>query len=258
MKVGREIGIAVVAGTVGGLAGAFGMWCWRHRESFRSSASDVSPKSRKTPVCRSSWLQAPRGDRRRVILMATGSVASVKVPELAVSLCDLYEVVVVLTECGERMLLSAAWQYRPAMEAKWRDLQDTKALHVLSDADEWDGYEVVGTDAVAHIELRKWADAVVVAPCSANTMAKAALGLCDNLASCLLRAWDPQKPVVLAPAMNTLMWTHPCTEQHLQVLQSRGYRIINPISKTLACGDVGCGALATLEEIVAVVRQVLQ
>ena len=70
-------------------------------------------------------------------------------------------------------------------------------------------------DPVAHIELRRWADALVIAPLSANTLAKAAAGMADGLLTCVLRAWDWNKPALLAPAMNTAMWESPLTEAHL-------------------------------------------
>lgn len=61
-------------------------------------------------------------------------------------------------------------------------------------------------DPVLHIELRRWADVLVLAPLSANTMAKVAHGLCDNLLTSVVRAWDYAKPMIVAPAMNTYMW----------------------------------------------------
>ena len=69
-----------------------------------------------------------------------------------------------------------------------------------------------------HIELRRWADLFVIAPLDANTLAKLAGGLADNCLSCVWRAWDLARPVVLAPAMNTLMWEHPLTARHLRTL----------------------------------------
>jgi len=64
---------------------------------------------------------------------------------------------------------------------------------------------------VLHIDLAKWADIFVIAPCSANTLAKLAYGICDNLLTSVARAWDADRPLVIAPAMNTHMWTHPHT-----------------------------------------------
>eukprot|EP00750_Incisomonas_marina_P002588 INCI1247.1.p1 GENE.INCI1247.1~~INCI1247.1.p1 ORF type:complete len:176 (-),score=36.98 INCI1247.1:276-803(-) len=129
-----------------------------------------------------------------------------------------------------------------------------KILAVLEDKDEWSGYSDVRRDTVLHIDLRKWADACVVAPCSANTLAKAAAGLSDNLVSCVLRAWDFTKTIVLAPAMNTYMWAHPVTKQNLAQLQTWGYAVVDPAAKVLACGDVGHGALAAVPSIVQAVE----
>ena len=112
-----------------------------------------------------------------------------------------------------------AGRYAPESFTKWEELQQSVDVHVLRDLDEWEGYEDVSSDLVVHIELRKWADLAAVAPCSANTLAKMALGLCDNLATSFLRAWDPEKPLVLAPAMNTIMWEHPSTAKHLKTLE---------------------------------------
>jgi len=110
-------------------------------------------------------------------------------------------------------------------------------------------------------------------------MAKLALGLCDNFLTCLFRAWDFYKPVILAPAMNTLMWKSPLTDRHLgQLLLDHGgitalpqgwsletapeyfalhapnLILIPPQSKRLACGDVGLGAMAEVATIAEVVR----
>ena len=115
-------------------------------------------------------------------------------------------------------------------------------------------------DPILHIELRRWADVVLIAPCSANTLAKIAGGLCDNLvrtlssfscafrsnsASCgpqtsMLRALASTTPTYLFPAMNTLMYEHPLTAEHLRIVREViGYNVIGPIGKNLACGDVG-------------------
>jgi phosphopantothenoylcysteine decarboxylase len=105
------------------------------------------------------------------------------------------------------------------------------------DEDEWKWQD--RNDPVLHIELRKWADVMVIAPLDANTMAKLAAGICDNLLTCVVRAWDPSCPLVVCPAMNTFMWEHPLTSRHLDSLRILNYIIIPPISKTLACGDTG-------------------
>jgi phosphopantothenoylcysteine decarboxylase len=140
-------------------------------------------------------------------------------------------------------------------------------------------------DPVLHVDLRDWADLLVVAPLSAHTLAKFAGGLCDDTLSCVFRAWWwPQpthsattpaaatgfsgssrriKPVVLAPAMNTGMWEHPITRRHLEEIKAFGgggstgsdvVRIVPPQVKTLACGETGDGALAAIPDIVQAVR----
>lgn len=91
---------------------------------------------------------------------------------------------------------------------------------VYTDKDEWSVYKQRG-DPVLHIELRKWADAFLIAPLDANTMGKIANGLCDNLLTCVARAWDfnSNKNFYFAPAMNTCMWDHPMTADHLKKLK---------------------------------------
>ena len=124
------------------------------------------------------------------------------------------------------------------------------------DADEWREYQGVGSSPVLHIELRKWADIFVIAPCTANTLAKLACGLADNLLTCVARAWEfgedgrVAKPFLIAPAMNSCMWSHPITSTHLSVLQGWGVLVISPIEKVLACGDKGVGAMGEVEAIV--------
>ena len=141
------------------------------------------------------------------------------------------EVVVVLTRSGTVMAGPVASNYAPSIVLQsYRELVSAGRIRELRDVDEWDGYGSVGRDAVVHIELRKWGDLVLVAPCTANTLAKLAVGLCDNLASSVLRAWDPRKPVIVAPAMNAVMWAHPATAEHLNTLTKRSsVRVVPPV-----------------------------
>src|SRR5205823_9885236 len=131
---------------------------------------------------------------------------------------------------------------------------------VTVDADEWPGRDRTDhyrrDDSVLHIELRRWADLFIIAPLDANTLAKLAAGLADNCLACVWRAWDVARPVVLAPAMNTLMWDHPLTARHLATLTGDNtyVHVVGPVTKGLACGDVGVGAMAEVAEIVAAVR----
>uniref|UniRef100_A0A8D0ESI6 Phosphopantothenoylcysteine decarboxylase n=1 Tax=Strix occidentalis caurina TaxID=311401 RepID=A0A8D0ESI6_STROC len=95
------------------------------------------------------------------------------------------------------------------------------------------------SDPVLHIELRRWADLMLVAPLDANTLAKLANGICDNLLTCVIRAWDLSKPLLFCPAMNTAMWEHPITAQQVEQLKGFGYTEIPCVVKKLVCGDEG-------------------
>ncbi|KAF8259689.1 flavoprotein [Lactarius quietus] len=124
-------------------------------------------------------------------------------------------------------------------------------VNVWTDDDEWAPNYRIG-DPILHIELRRWADIVLIAPCSANTLAKIANGICDNLVTSLLRALAPTTPTYVYPAMNTLMYEHPLTAQHIRIIRDMiGYNVVGPVSKSLACGDVGVGAMVEWRDIVA-------
>jgi len=212
----------------------------------------------------------------RVLLGVTGSVAAVKTPEL-------YRL---LRRAGHEVKVAATrWSLtffdpeelepaRPDLEALM--VRDQSTLYL--DEDEWPhGRRFEIGEPVLHIELRKWADALLIAPLDANTLAKLALGFCDNLLTCVYRAWDFQRPVILAPAMNTMMWENPVTARHLrQLLEDHGgraaglsagdlvnainetcahLRVIGPVSKRLACGDEGVGGMADLPFLVAALSE---
>ncbi|ORX75584.1 flavo protein [Basidiobolus meristosporus CBS 931.73] len=178
-------------------------------------------------------MSSPLPRKKRVLIGATGSVASIKIPLLVKKLLENenVEVKVVCTK--------AALHFFDA----------TKVENVITDEDEWSAWNQM-SDPVLHIKLRDWADICVIAPLDANTLAKIANGLCDNLLTCILRAWDLTRPVVVCPAMNTNMWDHPFTNKHLKVLtEELRMEVIQPISKTLACGDTGVGAMEEYNKI---------
>jgi len=101
--------------------------------------------------------------------------------------------------------------------------------------------------AMSHIELAKWADLLLVAPATAHVMAKFAHGLADDLLSTLYLATEA--PVVLAPAMNRVMWQHAATQANLKILTKRGVQIIGPAEGEQACGDVGLGRMVEPLEV---------
>lgn len=101
-----------------------------------------------------------------------------------------------------------------------------------------------------HIELAEWGHLLLFAPLSANSLAKVALGLCDNLVTRIARCWPLHaKPMLVAPAMNTKMWEHPATKGQLQMLEDMAVVVIPPVSKVLACGDEGVGAMSPVGTI---------
>ncbi|KAL1780967.1 phosphopantothenoylcysteine decarboxylase isoform X1 [Sigmodon hispidus] len=89
-----------------------------------------------------------------------------------------------------------------------------------------------------------------MAPLDANTLGKVANGICDNLLTCVIRAWDLSKPLLFCPAMNTAMWEHPLTAQQVGKLKAFGYVEIPCVSKKLVCGYQGLGAMTEVETIV--------
>ncbi|XP_004594753.1 phosphopantothenoylcysteine decarboxylase isoform X1 [Ochotona princeps] len=184
----------------------------------------------------------PAEERKfRVLVGVTGSVAALKLPLLVSGLLEVpgLEVAVVTTERAKHF-------YSP---------QDV-AVTLYSDADEWEMWKQ-RSDPVLHIELRRWADLMLVAPLDANTLGKVASGLCDNLLTCVIRAWDRSKPLLFCPAMNTAMWEHPITAQQVGQLKAFGYIEIPCVAKKLVCGDQGLGAMAEVETIVDKVREIL-
>ncbi len=216
-----------------------------------------------------------------VLLGVTGSVAAIKVPELFELLGQHGHAVRVVATGPALYFFDPA---RLAPLAGTVPPQRDPAVVSLDD-DEWPGREEgrrwQRLEPVLHIELRRWADLLLIAPLDANTLAKLAWGLSDNCLTCVARAWDPSRPVVLAPAMNTLMWQHPATVRHLRQLADDSgageapgnldlpglldwihgrcsrLRLVAPVSKVLACLDEGMGALAPLDAIVAAVEETL-
>ena len=108
---------------------------------------------------------------------------------------------------------------------------------------------------VEHVALAKLAEVFVVAPATANILAKMAAGIADDMLSTTLLA--TKAPVLAAPAMNTGMWTAPATQENIRTLKARGVHFVGPDSGILACGDTGAGRMSEPEEIVEAIRQLL-
>lgn len=174
----------------------------------------------------------------KILLGVTGSVAAILTPKLTAELLKDHEAQVIGTK-------HSFYFWDPK-------LLPVKVWH---DEDEWPGTGYIPESPILHIELRKWADILLIAPISANTLAKIANGIADNLITSVVRAWDKQKPIILAPAMNTQMWKHPATGEHIRKLSCwySKFAVINPAIKLLACGDFGEGAMADIKLIVSAV-----
>ena len=127
---------------------------------------------------------------------------------------------------------------------------------MFEDKDEWESWKK-RSDPVLHVELRKVADLLLIAPLSANTMGKLANGLADNLITNVFRAWDiGAEACVVAPAMNTFMYQHPITAVQEQFLREKlKVKVLPTVEKVLICGDKGLGAMQGIDEIVAATLQ---
>ncbi len=181
---------------------------------------------------------------KNIIIGVTGSVAAIKVLDLVKSLVSFANVKIIATKQADYFLQSQM--------SAFKELNVT----VYHDQDEWPDFKgpyKVG-EPILHIEMRRWADLLLIAPLDANTLAKMAHGFCDNLLTSTVRAWDWSKPVFLCPAMNTVMWNNKPTLEQIHLLQTWGAAIINPVEKKLACQDVGMGGMASVEDIAATVH----
>lgn len=182
---------------------------------------------------------------KNIILGVTASVAAIKTKQLAEQLSQFANVRIVTTQHAEYFFHADLF----ALEQM--------NIPIFRDSDEWPplaGPYPLG-DPILHIEMRRWADGILVAPLAANSLAKVANGFCDNLLTSIIRAWDWQKPIMLCPAMNTFMWDNKPTADQISTLQSWGADIIAPVEKKLACNDIGMGAMAHVEDIVQFVKQ---
>ena len=171
---------------------------------------------------------------RRVLVGVTGGIAAYKAAELVRLLIGQgAQVQVVMTEGAQQFVTPLTFQALSGRAVRTQ-LWDTQA-----------------EAAMGHIELARWADLVLVAPASADFLARMAQGRADDLLSTLCLATTA--PVWVAPAMNHQMWRHPATQANVQVLNSRGVRVLGPASGEQACGETGPGRLLEPADIVAAV-----
>ncbi|OXV09528.1 hypothetical protein Egran_02709 [Elaphomyces granulatus] len=198
--------------------------------------------------------------KTHLLLAASGSVATIKLPLIISSFANRsnLSIRIVLTKSATHFLAGQSPE-QPTV-ASLTSLPHVDSVHL--DEDEW--IEPWTRDSkILHIELRRWAHLLAIVPMSANLLAKVTGGLCDDLLTNIIRAWDidssnPKRPTIIAaPAMNTMMWAHPLTAKQIAILNEEWgwFEVLPPQVKTLACGDIGQGGMCDWNEIVTVIEK---
>ncbi|MBK4780354.1 phosphopantothenoylcysteine decarboxylase [Streptococcus lactarius] len=174
----------------------------------------------------------------QITLAVTGSISAYKAADITSQLTKLgLEVKILMTPAAQKFITPLTLQVLS---------KHPVGLDVLLEDD---------PKRIEHIDIGKETDLFLVAPASANTIAKLAMGLADNMVTSTALALPTTTKKILAPAMNTKMLEHPATQRNLDILKSYGYQIIQPREATLACGDQGTGALATVDTIIQTVKE---
>ena len=177
----------------------------------------------------------------KVLLGVSGGIAAYKAADLASKLTATGAVVrTIMTESACKLITPATFEAvtgQPVYTSLWQGPEDFK---------------------IGHIQTAEWADGVVVAPATANIIAKVASGICDDLLSTTLCAcWD--KPVLLAPAMNSKMWANPMVQRNIAILTDQlKFNTIGPESGRLACGTEGIGRMAEPAAILDALTEILK
>jgi phosphopantothenoylcysteine decarboxylase/phosphopantothenate--cysteine ligase len=209
-----------------------------------------------------------RYKKMNLLLAITGGIAAYKIPRLvSLLVSEGHQVRIIATENGLRfvspltltalsghLVLSDMWGPPPLIPVKMENAEVSAARQ----EQQTEGFDET-TSTMGHIRLPEWADLLVVAPASANIIAKAAHGIADDLVSTLLCATGTGVhgacPVVYVPAMNSRMWTHAATQGNLNLLRSWGAYVIEPEAGRLACSDYGEGRMPEPETILQQLKE---
>lgn len=193
--------------------------------------------------------------KKHLLLAASGSVATIKLPLIIASFDNHsnLSIRVILTKAASHFLAGQSPE-QPTVSSL-SSLPNVDGVHL--DEDEWTDPWTRNSN-ILHIELRRWAHLLAIVPMSANLLAKVTGGLCDDLLTNVIRAWDVTRAIIAAPAMNQMMWDNPVTAKQVAILTDewKWFDILMPqVMKELACGDVGRGAMCDWREIVTVIEK---
>ncbi len=177
----------------------------------------------------------------KIILGVTGSIAAHKAADLASLLTK--------AKCDVRVVMTADAQHF-ITPLPFKTLTRNPVVTTLYDEDE--GWQPT------HISLADEADLLLIAPATANVIAKLAHGIADDALSCIALALNPKAKIIIAPAMNGKMWLHAATQANVATLKKRGVEFIGPDEGMLSCGYEGVGRLWPVEKIVTRVQQQLK
>lgn len=168
---------------------------------------------------------------KRVLLIVSGGIAAVKIPEVVRRIREQGGLVrCVITEGGKQFVTPLS-------------------LAALSEDKVYDDlFSLTDENEMGHINLSRQADVIMIAPATADIMARMAAGMANDLATTVLLATD--KPVICVPAMNVRMWEHAATQANLQTLKQRGVSFVGPVDGDMACGEFGMGRMSEPSEIV--------
>ena len=181
----------------------------------------------------------------QITLAVTGSISAYKAADITSQLTKLgFEVKVLMTPAARKFITPLTLQVLSKHQVGLDVMIEDDPQRIEDDP-----------QRIEHIDIGKETDIFLVAPASANTIAKLAMGLADNMVTSTALALPQTTKKLLAPAMNTKMLEHPATQRNLKLLQDYGYQIIQPREALLACGDKGSGALASVETIVETVKE---
>ena len=176
---------------------------------------------------------------KRILLVVTGGIAAFKSLDLV------------------RQIRSAGGKVRTILTQSASEFVTPLSLQALTEDKVYsDIFSLTDESEMGHIQLSRKADLIVVAPATANFMAKMRAGISDDLASTVVLATD--KPIIVAPAMNVRMWDKAATQENLSVLKDRGFQFVGPNNGEMACGEYGLGRMSEPSEIIDAIQLALR